>query len=177
MARGPAGSDRASTAGLRRYQLPRMPSSHQPPRINVICLPELSLAGLLIARRSLIPGRAGRIRYGRLPRFLRAVKRFAPGTELKFLRLRARGLGVDLEKIGHEDHLPDYPALNLRAMTEVTSATLSLEQDLAGSAWTQLSGRLLGSEEALALAMQTVAHEWIWPQILQMTACAADLPS
>jgi hypothetical protein len=142
----------------------------------VVCMPRFSLGALLMLRCRR-PGLISLIAYGRLPLYLRATLKVMPRSERRLMRVFAALSGFAIEKIRHENGVPDYPAINMRAMEAVVPATLGLDAGLRGSRWTILAGRLIGEEEAVALALQTLAHQWIWPQLLQVMVSAAVLPS
>jgi hypothetical protein len=146
------------------------------PRKMVVCMPQFSLGALMMiwSRR---PGPVASVAYGKLPFYLRAPLKFMPLSELRLMRIFSVLSGFAIEKIPHNDEMTDYPALHIRAMTAVVPATLGLEAELRRSRWTILAGRLMGEEEAVALALQTIAHRWIWPQLLQIVVCAAFVRS
>lgn len=140
----------------------------------VVCMPRLSVVGLMM-----IWGRQRRavalVVYGKLPLYLTALVRIVRLPEPRLIAFLALFSGFSIEKIRHEEKVPNYPASNMRAMEAVVPATLGLEAELRRSRWTILAGRLIGKEEAVALALQTIAHQWIWPQVLQIVVSAAAL--
>jgi hypothetical protein len=113
--------------------------------------------------------------YGKLPFYLTALIRVARLPEPRLISLLIFLSGSSIEKIRHEDKVSNYPATNMRAMEAVVPATLALEEELRRSRWTILAGRLIGKEEAAALALQTIAYQWLWPQLLQIVVSAAAL--
>ncbi|HTB80533.1 MAG TPA: hypothetical protein VK717_06570 [Opitutaceae bacterium] len=139
-------------------------------------MPRFSLGALLMlwSRRR---GPIALVAYGRLPFYLRALLKVTQLSEPRLVRGFSVLSGFVIEKIRHEEKVPDYPAINMRAMEAVVPATLGLEAEMRGSRWTILAGRLIGEEEAVALALQTIAHQWIWPQLLQIMVSAAVLPA
>jgi len=142
----------------------------------VVCMPRFSLGALLMLRCGR-PGPIALVAYGRLPLYLRAPLKILRLSEPPLMRVFSVLSGFVIEKIRHEKGVSDYPAINMRAMEAVVPATLGLEAELRGARWTILAGRLIGEEEAVALALQTIAYQWIWPQLLQIIVSAAVLPS
>jgi hypothetical protein len=138
----------------------------------ILCMPQFSLTGLMIlrCRRRAITA----VVYGKLPLYLRAPIKIFQRGEGALMRCFSILSGYYITKILHENGVPNYPALNMRAMAAAVPATLNLEKELCRSRWTLLAGDLIGQDEARALALQVVADKWIWPIFREITVSAAS---
>lgn len=139
---------------------------------TVVCMAEFSLLGFLRAR--LAHSKTVRVEYGTLPRYLRGLARALRVTESSIPTALGSVCCLPVSRIQHGDSVRGYPALNFEAMEDVVPLTTALEQDLRSSPWVRCSGQLIGSDEAVALSLQVIAHRWLWPQLLHIRTCAAQ---
>lgn len=139
----------------------------------MLCMSVLSLAA--VARAAVTRRDTVRVAYGTLPRYLRFAARVPGLSEQRLTQLIGATFRTSIGKIRHGDDVPEYPRVNFEAMEDVVPLTLGLEPLLRRNPWVRASGALIGHEEAVSLAFQAIAYRWIWPQLLQIRASAAQL--
>ncbi|MBM3852832.1 MAG: hypothetical protein FJ399_06710 [Verrucomicrobia bacterium] len=132
-------------------------------------MPTLSMAALTLLRARRHPVTA--VHYGILPRYMRAICRVLHVPE----RWLAGGFGVvfgcSVLRIRHENGVPNYPEINLRAMEAVVPAVGHLESLLAADPAVEAMAFLFGRGSSVAYALKKISHATVWPHFLQIATC------
>ncbi len=142
--------------------------------IDHICLPVLSVLALLIVSFSR-EKRGAVIHYGILPRYLRGFCRLFKIQTGTIVSVLSACFCLKIREIKYGDDISDLPHLHLSIMEKVTTITGELLAEIQADPGVRGLAALIGEKPALAYTAKYLAGQELFPQILPLVACYANL--
>jgi hypothetical protein len=142
--------------------------------ITHICMPDLSVVGLLVVSRYFKKG-STYFHYGILPRYLRGVVKIFRISPRIIESILSRVAGIPVMEISQGDDVAGYNDFHIGTQEQVSVIAEALIPLIENDPWFPLLEKLLGREPALSYALKQIADGKIFQQLIASISCCVSL--
>lgn len=136
-----------------------------------ICMPELSVSGLITVRMSLQSRENSFFHYDVLPRYLRGAIRILKISRRTIESILSLVAGMPVLQVKQGDEVKDYNHYHIKMQQVTTAIVERLIPELEKSIGLRQMSNLLGTDPALSYSLKRIANTYIFKQLVAFISC------
>ncbi|MDD5433875.1 MAG: hypothetical protein PH343_00455 [Nitrospira sp.] len=136
-----------------------------------ICMPELSISGLIAVRMSLQSRGTSFFHYDVLPRYLRGAIRILKISRHTIESMLSLVAGMPVIQVKQGDEVKDYNHYHIKMQQVTTAVVERLIPEIEKSFGLRQMSKQLGMEPALSYSVKRIADAYIFKQLVAFISC------